>query len=487
MKKILLYCLIFTILFSGTSVFAKTSPSSSNSDIKNFFISIYDDTTSEFIIPNKELLAQDNSTVIDALTQLKTEKLIVDFHTAEGELDSIAIVSGENGFSKVKQSHDDFLFLIKRNGITLANNLDEEMIEKADIIEIIYTSNSDVIENGAEIKPSISSVISEKVWTETDNEVLNSATDWMNQNGKDSSFYLISLGIAGKTADSQKVNSYTEDVIKKVKLESSADYAKAVLSLTFCGFDADSDKYSKLITKLSTYENIFSIGVFGGINTLNAYDCNKYDVAENSMNSRKRLVESILVYQNSDGGFSINISGESDIDTTAMAITALSTYREQPEVQTSIDRAIEFLLANQTENGGFGYKQNENCESLATVIIALNSIGISDDKFIKNGKTLLDNLNEYRKTDGGFSHIKGEKSTQMPTQQAIIAMSSIKKGGNPYILTNPIAHSEKKAVKQSEIIPKEVSYVLSGIIAVFVLVCLFVLLRIQSSKKKNKQ
>lgn len=473
------------MFFSGTSVFAQKS--SISGETTNFYLSIYDDTSSEFILTNKELSTQQNSSVTDVLNQLKTQKHIADFQIFEGKLNSITFISEENGISKVRQSHDDFMFIIKRNGLTLENNLDEEMIEIADIIEIIYTSNSDVIENGTEIKPATSSAISEKAWTDADNDILNNATDWMNQNGKDSSFYLISLGIAGKTADSKKVNSYTNDVIKKVGLESPAEYAKAVLSLTFCGFDADSDKYSRLVTGLSTYENIMANGVFGGINTLNAYDCNKYVVDEDSMNSRKRLIEMILVYQNIDGGFSINISGESDIDTTAMAITALSTYRQQTEVQLSIDKAIAFLQANQTENGGFGYKQNENCESLATVIIALNSINMSEEQFIKKGKTLFESLNEYRNSDGGFSHIKGEKSTQMPTQQAIIAIASIKKGGNPYILTNPIAHSEKKAVNQAEIITKEVSYVLSGIIAVFVLVFLFILLRIQSRKKKNKQ
>ena len=78
------------------------------------------------------------------------------------------------------------------------------------------------------------------------------------------------------------------------------------------------------------------------------------------------------------------------------------------------------------ENGGYQFNENEqaSCESVAQVMVALAELGIAmdDDRFVKNGKTLLDGLMQFRQADGGFSHLIGGESDLLATEQAFYAM-----------------------------------------------------------------
>lgn len=82
---------------------------------------------------------------------------------------------------------------------------------------------------------------------------------------------------------------------------------------------------------------------------------------------------------------------------------ALAPYTQQQEVKEAVDRGIEMLAQLQDEEGGYisnaGYDSAKNLESTAQVVIALSAIDVSllnSEKFMKNGKTLLDEMRVFR-------------------------------------------------------------------------------------------
>ncbi|MFQ9891647.1 MAG: hypothetical protein ACLRWH_00395 [Emergencia sp.] len=115
------------------------------------------------------------------------------------------------------------------------------------------------------------------------------------------------------------------------------------------------------------------------------------------------------------------------VDYVAMCMQGLSYYMNQEKVKNTVEHCIMGLSAQQQEDGSFG-----NCESTVEVIIGLTAVGIdpvNDQRFTKNGKSLLDGLMEY-KEDDGYVHINGESSDKfnplMPTEKALLALDSIR-------------------------------------------------------------
>lgn len=165
-------------------------------------------------------------------------------------------------------------------------------------------------------------------------------------------------------------------------------------------------------------------GINGWIFGLLTLDSLRYQVPEGAAETRESILISILEKQLADGGFSLNASTEedmSDVDLTAMAIQALAPYYNSEQTYTyermgrkvtqtvrqSVDEALKCLSDRQLDSGGFISMGFENSESCSQVITALCSLGIDpgkDERFIKDGHTVLDALMSYQQKDGGFLH-----------------------------------------------------------------------------------
>jgi len=158
--------------------------------------------------------------------------------------------------------------------------------------------------------------------------------------------------------------------------------------------------------------------------------------------SPEGLAEKIASLRKSDGGFAL--SGESsNVDVTAMAIAALSPYRENEEINEAIESSLAFLSAAQTESGGFINYGVENCESAAQVIVALCSLGInpeSDTRFIKKGNTVPDAMRSFALSGGGYAHTSGGAESEMATVQALHAFTALhlfENGGSLFDFEKP--------------------------------------------------
>ena len=201
------------------------------------------------------------------------------------------------------------------------------------------------------------------------------------------------------------------------------EYSRMILALTAAGEDASDFAGYDLIAPLSDFEKTSMQGINGSIWALIALDSGGYEAAQ-----RDKYADSILSRQNDDGGWAFAEGDKSDADVTAMALVALSNYRERAKAQ--IDKALSYISGSQNESGGFLSWGEENSESSAQVIIALCTLGIpaSDDRFVKDGNSVLDNLMTYYDGESGFYHTHDDKSVnKIATEQALLALAAYKR------------------------------------------------------------
>ncbi|MCB5713262.1 prenyltransferase/squalene oxidase repeat-containing protein [Lactonifactor longoviformis] len=236
----------------------------------------------------------------------------------------------------------------------------------------------------------------------------------------------------------------------------------AVLSLggdpTDIGTDGDGN-HVNLIADGSYYRgkttSLGNQGINGMIWGLIQMDSLRYVIPEDATDTRDGIVKYLLSQQKENGGFSlIPDAVEADVDITGMAVQALAPYynseqtytytrnvtkeEETRTVRQAVDDSLALLSQEQSDEGDYSSWGSPNSESVSQVIVALCSLGINpaeDERFIKNGNTLVDGLMKYRLEDGGFIHSKEAdpnnptadptKSNDMASQQALYALTAL--------------------------------------------------------------
>lgn len=223
------------------------------------------------------------------------------------------------------------------------------------------------------------------------------------------------------------------------------EYSRVILALTAIGKDPSDVGGYNLLPPLSDFEQTVFQGINGPVYALLALNSGDYKLPENPsaeiQATREMYVDYIISKEVPGGGWSL-AGGEAEVDITAMVLQALAKYRDRENVCAAIDRAVRFLSEKQNASGGYTSYDADSSESVSQVIIALTELGISieDDRFVKNGNTLLDRLLEFRAEDKGFKHIIDGESNQMATEQAfcaLVALSRVQQGmSSLYCMTN---------------------------------------------------
>lgn len=157
----------------------------------------------------------------------------------------------------------------------------------------------------------------------------------------------------------------------------------------------------------------------------------------------------ILSMRKDDGGWAV-MGSVSDTDVTAMAIQSLAPlYKTDEDIKAAADKAIDLLSSRQLDSGDFESMGKPNAESTAQVICALSSLGIDcqkDERFIKNGCTLIDGLKKYRLDGGGFSHLENEAYSETATVQALYSLISAEKLCSLYVFDSNTEADAETAV-----------------------------------------
>lgn len=211
----------------------------------------------------------------------------------------------------------------------------------------------------------------------------------------------------------------------------ATEWHRIILSMLACGGDPTAVALSG-----TDYVNLVADGIYDrqktvpldrqGINGflwgLIALDSIGYEVPADACDTREDIIIGILSEQLPCGGFAL-WGTETDVDITAMVLTALAPYyndetmysytdKASDQARTStvreaVDLAVAQLSALQYESGDFAALGIRNLESTCQVATALCSLGInpfSDARFIKNGNSVWDGILLYRTENGGFVH-----------------------------------------------------------------------------------
>jgi len=230
----------------------------------------------------------------------------------------------------------------------------------------------------------------------------------------------------------QTVAKYVKDSGGVLHNKKYTEYSRVIVALTAIGKNPQNVAGYNLLAPLGDYEKTIWQGVNGAIWALIALDSGNYDMPfepdAKVQATREMYINHILEKQTSDGGWAL--SGDvADPDVTGMALQALSKYQSNDKVKTATEKSLICLSNMQDENGGFSSYKTENSESCVQVLVAICELGISVDdvRFVKNGKSVLDNLFTYYDSGKGFKHIHEDSTNLMATEQCFYALVALKR------------------------------------------------------------
>lgn len=201
------------------------------------------------------------------------------------------------------------------------------------------------------------------------------------------------------------------------------DVEKMALGVAAAGGNPEKFAGYNLIDIIFNHAGMTNQGANGPIYALMVVGSGSYVISEDAIWHQDRLLHWLLDAQLEDGSWSLTTDGAGSVDITAMAVTALSSFVAEVEVQDAVDQAVNWLSSQQLASGGF-HQDAENSESAAQVIIALTSAGVdpSGADFTKSDGNLLDFVLSFHNEDGGFAHLSGQPSNAMSSEQALQAL-----------------------------------------------------------------
>ena len=229
---------------------------------------------------------------------------------------------------------------------------------------------------------------------------------------------------------SSLVSYVEENASAKLDSRKSTENSRVILALSAIGKDATDVAGYNLLEPLADYDFVTWQGLNGPVFALIAFDTYNYEIPTAAdgatQTTRENLISYILDSQLENGGWTF-FGSTADPDMTGMTIQALAPYyNKNADVKNAVDKALDVLSSSQQDNGGFASWGTVNVESCAQVLTALASLGIdadTDERFIKNGNTLVDAIMEFS-VENGFAHVMDGGYNQMATEQAYYALVS---------------------------------------------------------------
>ena len=251
-----------------------------------------------------------------------------------------------------------------------------------------------------------------------------------------SEWHILGLARSEYAGCDEIFEKYYEDVVKVLKENSGVlskkkytEYSRVIVAVKAIGRNPKNTGGFDVTEKLLEKEKVTRQGLNGPVWALIALNTDGYaDSSAEFKKTAKEYISYILDAEKDGGGWSLNSSEtNADVDITAMALTALAPYyKEDSRVKEAADRALAWLSEVQKDDGAYASWGTVNSESCAQVTVALTSLGIDpnkDERFIKNGKSVIDGLLGFY-TDGGFKHVSTGKLNAMATEQGYYALTA---------------------------------------------------------------
>jgi hypothetical protein len=240
----------------------------------------------------------------------------------------------------------------------------------------------------------------------------------------------------------------SSDYLKTISGTDAISYEAPILAITSLNQNPKTFGSTDYTAKLESYRTSGQMGdpallnddIFGIL----ALASSGIPVTDSAISDSKNF---LLAHQNSDGGWSYNVGGTSDSNTTASAITALVTAGISSS-DSHIQNALNYLHTAQNSDGGFTYDPtgsfgtSSDSSSTAWVMWALNSLGISAFSWTKSGNTPDSYLESNQTSSGLFQFQAGSGQDSMSPATTAYAVIALSGKTLPIRILNPDAQSQ---------------------------------------------
>ncbi|MBR4742805.1 MAG: DUF4430 domain-containing protein, partial [Oscillospiraceae bacterium] len=237
-------------------------------------------------------------------------------------------------------------------------------------------------------------------------------------------------------ASAERYVAENADGQERLHRAKSSENSRMIIALTALGQDPTDFAGHDLLMGLTDMAYVTKQGINGPSWALIALDSGNYEVPEDPSAedpvTREKLIDFLLAAQLDDGGWAL--SGDiSDTDITGMVLQALAPYYgKDARVTEAVDTALDTVSRMQSADGSFSAFGGDGSmvatsESMAQILVALSALGIDaakDERFIKNGISLLDALCAFYTEGGGFRHVMNGERDGMATEQGYYALTA---------------------------------------------------------------
>ena len=276
--------------------------------------------------------------------------------------------------------------------------------------------------------PEIKAVSGEEVAVAEKETADNVLKNYAGNPEYENEWQVMALARMGAAVPDGYYDKYYNNIVAKLKENNGGfddrtyptDYARVILALTAIGRDVTDVGGYNLVEKMKTANENIPQGNNAVVYTLialNAVENNK-NVKEDSY--KEELLEKLLEQQNSNGGFGWSADyNTSGVDITAMAIQAMAPFYDSNDgAKQAIEKAKQFILANQSNAGGYG-----SAESAAQAVLALTAIETDPNATEaltapERPYSIMDGLMRFYMGEGKFSYgtITGKENSYSTTQ-----------------------------------------------------------------------
>lgn len=254
--------------------------------------------------------------------------------------------------------------------------------------------------------------------------------------------WALGMAAAGLSYTNEEEEKYLANVLNLVADGSTSvsTKAKTAVALTSWNIDARQvpDKNGgpavNLISEAAAYTGIIH-PVYTAPYLLSLYDLGNYEIPDGAEATREELIGIILGAQEAGGAWDSSLGA----DATGMVLPALAPYYNKTAatngisaascaaITAAIDRALAYLSDAQEIDGGLGYNGEPNSNTMVTVITGVNALGINphtDSRFIKSGRSMLQNLLTYQTGDNKLGYINNSTANDLACQQGLGALAT---------------------------------------------------------------
>ncbi|MDP4107584.1 MAG: DUF4430 domain-containing protein [Bacillota bacterium] len=268
---------------------------------------------------------------------------------------------------------------------------------------------------------------------------IDSASEYTLKNWSDDNIWgAIALKQTGKIIPSSFLSSANQIVQKNSgKFHYITDSEKYTLGILAAGGDPTNISGYNLVQNIYNGD-VTKQGMNGEVYALISLKSVNFPIPSSATWTEEKLINQLLSAQQQDGHWSLNSTdSSSDIDITAMVLTALAPYKDQTEVKDHITKALEYLSSQYLAS------KVDNSSTAAQIVLALSSLGIdaNGSTFIKDNVSIMEYFMSFQQNDGGFGYKPGNTSDTFSTPQAFEALAAYQmyKNGNGYLYHLPIS------------------------------------------------